>query len=59
MSSQGPDPFHFERITEGLCPIHGTPLERREACGWCHDCDNGYSLSNNTMSLHFELDDPT
>lgn len=33
----------LEAVREGLCPNHGTPLERRDEYGWCAECDNGWS----------------
>jgi hypothetical protein len=33
-------------IREGRCPIHLTPLVRCDGCGWCHECDGGWSYES-------------
>lgn len=52
--------FICERIIEGICPTHATPLERRRDCGWCVECGCGYSLGPEHLTLHteFTLSDP-
>ena len=54
---------NFSAILEGVCPEHGTPLDRRDDCGWCDECGVGYSMQsdddgNGTMALHMELNIP-
>lgn len=32
-------------IIEGICPTHGTPLERIDGYGWCALCGLGHSYT--------------
>jgi hypothetical protein len=42
----------YSRLREGLCPVHGTPLDRRDDHGWCDECDCGWSLDSNKVRRH-------
>ena len=42
----------YSRLREGLCPVHGTPLDRRDDHGWCDECDCGWSLDANKIKVH-------
>lgn len=42
-------------IAEGLCPKHGTALDRRDDCGWCDACGTGWSLVGDTIGVHFAV----
>lgn len=33
------------RVTEGQCPLCRQPLHRTTQCGWCPDCDTGWSVT--------------
>lgn len=45
--------LHLDRIAEGLCPDHGTPLERREDFGWCEACQAGWRMTQDTVGASF------
>ncbi len=42
-------------LAEGLCPTHGTPLERMSDHGWCEECGLGFSLAPDAITLHLRL----
>lgn len=51
-----PAAVDYARLREGLCPIHGTVLERREDQGWCEECSMGWSMTPETITAHVDVD---
>jgi hypothetical protein len=45
----------YSRLREGLCPRHGTPLERRDDHGWCDECSVGWSMTSDTTSVYLDI----
>lgn len=45
----------YDRLREGLCPIHGTSLELRDGHGWCPECRMGWSMTTDTISTHLNI----
>lgn len=39
-------------LAEGLCPTHGTPLDRMPEYGRCDECGLGFSLTPDAISVH-------
>lgn len=48
----------YNRIREGVCPEHGTPLERRDDHGWCGICRTGWSITPDTVNVHIVIAEP-
>ena len=46
---------HFGLLIEGHCPWGHGELERRDGCGWCHECDAGFSIRRDMVTLHAEV----
>lgn len=46
----------YEAIIEGICPEHRLPLERRDDCGWCVECNSGWSMAGDTVRVHLHVD---
>lgn len=44
-------------LYEGICPRHRVPLERRDDHGWCAECECGWSISPDDISVHYVLED--
>jgi hypothetical protein len=48
------DAVDYSRLREGLCPVHGSLLDRREDHGWCEECKCGWSMTPDEITVQFE-----
>ena len=48
--------MRLEWLREGLCPIHGMLLTRREEFGWCERCDGGWAMSGDVVTAIVQRD---
>jgi hypothetical protein len=56
MTADHADALRYQRVIEGRCPICNGPLRREDICGWCPECDCGWSFHRDTIT---RIDDIT